>query len=77
MSPAHVEAGKSIKNAVANKAILPRPQKATALDPSRLFVVGIVVGITVGPARHVFYPPSLWRTGGLARGAPHSKRLER
>ena len=34
MSPAHVEAGKSIKNAVANKAILPRPLKATALDPT-------------------------------------------
>jgi hypothetical protein len=34
MSPAHVEAGRSIKNAVANKAILPRPQKATALDPT-------------------------------------------
>jgi len=33
MSPAHVEAGRSIKNAVANKAILPRPQKATALVP--------------------------------------------
>jgi len=31
---------------------LPRPQEATALVPSRLFVVGIVVGITVGPARH-------------------------
>ncbi len=34
MSPAHVEAGRSIKNAVANKAILPRPQKATALVPT-------------------------------------------
>ena len=31
---------------------LPRPHKATALVPSRLSVVGIVVGITVGPARH-------------------------
>jgi hypothetical protein len=34
MSPAHVEAVKSIKNAVANKAISPQPQKATALDPT-------------------------------------------
>jgi len=33
MSPVHVEAERSIKNAVANKAILPRPQKATALVP--------------------------------------------
>jgi len=34
MSPAHVEAGRSIKNVVENKAILPRPQKATALVPT-------------------------------------------
>jgi len=29
-----VEAGRSIKNAVANKAILPRSQKVTALVPT-------------------------------------------
>ena len=37
---------------VNSKCHLPRLQKATALAPSRPLVVGIVVGIMVGPARH-------------------------